>query len=247
VYNEEKGCQRVSVKNDTTLTTSATSATENFYREPLPNKYGGNDYAAMTFSDAPNGRRIQLSWMNTWGDASVFQRMPFNHQFTVPRELTLRTTPQGKVRLYTEPVEELKTLRGVMSQYSNVTVESGERFMIPYKNELFDMEAVISLGSAKGLVLNMVGRKVEYNVAEKWIALDDIRAPVGLADGVLRLRVIVDRTSIELFAQDGEVQIAKVFRPQEDADFITVSQEANGGNVVIDSVKIWEMKSVWKR
>ena len=211
----------------------------------LRNRHGGHDYAAMTFSDAPNGRRIQLSWMN--GDHHAFRGMPFNHQFTVPRELTLRTTPQGKLQLYTEPVEELKTLRKEMSEVSRFTVKPASGCLIPIANELFDMEATLSLGSASRLTLSIADKVIEYNAAEKWIALDGTRAPLELAKGVLRLRVVVDRTSIEMFAQNGEVQIAKVFRPEDDAINRNVSVSAVGGDVVIDSMKIWEMKSVWNR
>ena len=213
--------------------------------ESLRNKYGGNDYAAMTFSDAPDDRRIQFSWMS--GNHNAFRGMPFNHQLTLPRELTLRTTPQGNVRLYMEPVEELKSLRGKMSEVSNVAVRTDGGFLIPNQNELFDMEAVISIGSAQNITLNVRGQRITYNAAEKWIALDSIHAPLDLADGALKLRIVMDRTSIELFAQDGEVQIAKVFRPSRNIIFGGIPVEVTGGNAVIDNVKIWEMKSVWKR
>jgi fructan beta-fructosidase len=216
--------------------------------ETLKNKYGGHDYAAMTFSDAPDNRRIQLSWMNAWDARSVFREggMPFNHQMSLPRELTLRTTPQGNIRLYTEPVKELKTLRGTMNEVSNVTVKAGGEFLIPNKNDLFDMEAVISVGSARRLTFEVVGQTIEYNAAENGFALGRIRAPLVLKDGVLKLRIVVDRTSIELFAQDGEVQIARVFRPSDGVAFTGIPVKAFGGDAVIESVKIWEMKSVWK-
>ncbi len=215
--------------------------------EPRTNKYGGNDYAAMTFSDAPDGRRIQLSWMNTWGDSSVFRGMPFNHQFTVPRELTLRTNPQGKVQLYMEPVKELKSLRGKMSDVSKLDVKGGEEILIPNENELFDMKSEFSLGGAKKLILDIVGRKVEFDAVEKWIALDGIRAPLDLDGKNLKLRVVVDRTSIEIFAQDGEVQICKVFRPRNDMAHKGVSVSSEGGNATVESAKIWEMKPAWNR
>ena len=211
--------------------------------EPLKNKYGGNDYAAMTFSDAPDNRRIQFSWMNH--GEGVFRGMPFNHQFTVPRELTLRTTPQGKVRLYMEPVEELKMLRGKMREVSNTTIDGDEEFLFPKESELFDAEILFALGSAERLTLKTTAQKLEYNATEKWIALDGIRAPLEVKDGVLKLRIVADRTSLEIFAQDGEVQIAKVFRPPGGADNKGIAVEAPGGKIVIKSAKVWEMKSVW--
>ncbi len=215
--------------------------------EPLTNKFGGNDYAAMTFSDAPDGRRVQLSWMNTWGDGSAFQGMPFNHQFTVPRELTLRTNPQGKVLLYTEPVKEVAAIRGKMTEVSKIAVKPREEILIPNRAELFDMEAEFSLDQPRKLVLDIVGRKVEYDAVEKWIALDGIRAPLDLSGKNLKLRIIVDRTSIEIFAQDGEVQICKVFRNPSNAAFKGITVTSEGGNAAVENAKIWEMQSVWNQ
>jgi sucrose-6-phosphate hydrolase SacC (GH32 family) len=212
---------------------------------PLTNKHGGNDYAAMTFSDTPDGRRIQLSWMNH--GERVFRGMPFNHQFTVPRVLTLRTTPQGQVRLYMEPVEELKKLRGKLEEVADVKIEDGRTVQIPYDGELFDAELRINIGTANRLIINAVDRTIEYNVDGKWIALDGIQTPLELKEGFLNLRVIVDRTSIEIFAQDGEVQIAKVFRPRSGVVHTSIAVESIGGNAEIESAKTWKMQSVWTR
>ena len=66
----------------------------------------GHFYAGQTFSDAPDGRRIQIGWNN----GAAFSGMPFNQQMTIPVELSLRTTPDG-LRLFAEPVKELDALR----------------------------------------------------------------------------------------------------------------------------------------
>jgi sucrose-6-phosphate hydrolase SacC (GH32 family) len=215
--------------------------------EPLTNKHGGHDYAAMTFSDAPNGRRIQFSWMNTWGDESAFRGMPFNHQFSVPRELTLRTTPAGQVRLYTEPVEELKNLRGELKEFRDVKLNDDRETIFTHDYELFDTELCINLGDANRLKMITAERTIEYNVTEKWIALDGSKAPLGVKDGLLKLRLVVDRTSIEMFAQDGEVQIAKVFRPKGGVVYHGITVESIGGSSVVENAKVWKMKSVWNR
>ena len=62
----------------------------------------GNFYASQTFSDTPDGRRIQIGWAN----GIAFPGEPFNQQMTVPCELTLRSTAEG-VRLFARPVAEV--------------------------------------------------------------------------------------------------------------------------------------------
>lgn len=74
--------------------------------------WGGNFYGGQTFSGAPGGRRIHMAWMSTGKDGpNSWPGMPFNQQMSIPRELTLRTTPEGP-RLFTEPISELAQLHG---------------------------------------------------------------------------------------------------------------------------------------
>lgn len=72
---------------------------------PRAGKYrytAGTVYAAQTYNDIPDGRRIQIGW----GRLTI-PDMPFNGQMLLPTELTLRTTRDG-VRLFSEPAREGK-------------------------------------------------------------------------------------------------------------------------------------------
>ncbi|MDR2757197.1 MAG: glycoside hydrolase family 32 protein [Planctomycetaceae bacterium] len=206
--------------------------------EPLTNKYGGNDYAAMTFSDAPDKRRIQLAWMQ----GGQYPRMPFNQQYSVPRELTLRTTPQG-IRLFTEPVKELESLRGELKEFRNIIVPPDQETLIPFEEEFFDAEMILDVGHADKLVMDVVGQRIAYNVAEQQIMLEKVCAPLALRNGKLKLRILVDRTSIELFAQDGEVQIAQCFVPKMNTAYKGITVD---GKVVLENIKLWKINSIWK-
>jgi fructan beta-fructosidase len=227
--------------------------------EPLTNKYGGNDYAAMTFSDAPDGRRIQLSWMS----GGQYPGMPFNQQFTIPRELTLRTTTDG-VRLFMEPVKEVESLRNQMIATNGVAVISpGKDWFMPFASRIYsvvthspqcDIELTVDVGKVEQLVIRMRNQTVLYDAQKGRIELDTISAPLTAKDGILKLRILYDRTSIELFAQDGEAQITKCFIRKTNASVkdlqefykgITISTV--GGEAKILDAKTWGLSSIWQK
>ena len=71
----------------------------------------GAFYAGQTFSDVPDGRRIQMGWVQTDNYLKAFPDQIVNQAFTLPHELTLRETPDG-LRLFFWPVKETENLRG---------------------------------------------------------------------------------------------------------------------------------------
>ncbi|MGL6227250.1 MAG: glycoside hydrolase family 32 protein [Thermoguttaceae bacterium] len=237
--------------------------------EPLTNKYGGNDYAAMTFSDSPDQRRIQLSWMQ----GGQYPEMPFNQQFTIPRELTLRTTANG-VRLFMEPVKEVESLRNQMNEMKDVTLTPGKDLLIPFvssgygvkvcgpsrygvriiESPLCDNELTIDVSQVDRFSLNIGEQTIRYNARRGRIELDKISAPITVKDGILKLRILYDRTSIELFAQNGEVQIAECFLPKTDGSAQELKQfykgmtlSTVGGDAKILDAKTWGMNSIWSQ
>lgn len=211
---------------------------------PFLSKHGGNDYAAQTFSNLPDGRRIQFSWMN----GGVYPEMPFNQQFSIPRELSLKTTKEG-IRLAFSPIAEIKSLRSEsVADFSNYTIESKQMsFGIP---ELFDAEMTLDVRNAKNVKIKFNGQELVYDVAA-----EKINGMIPLAadnEGKVTIRLIVDRMSWELFAADGVTQFAQCFVPNDesldagqmrDGEFsISI---AEGETVGIESLRVWPLESVW--
>ncbi len=205
--------------------------------EPLDAKWGGNDYAAQSYSDTP-GRRIQFSWMN----GGEYPGMQFNQQYTTPRELTLRTTPDG-VRLCINPVAELETLRDAEVKLSK-NVNAGAAVYSSANDaalELLDAELTLTPGDVDEIALELRGQKLVLDVKNKALKHADVVAPLAVVDGKIKLRLVLDRTSFEIFANDGLSQIAKCFVPADEnaAPALTCSADC------VDEVKLWTMKSVW--
>ncbi|MDO4588053.1 MAG: glycoside hydrolase family 32 protein [Planctomycetia bacterium] len=207
--------------------------------EPLNMKWGGNDYAAQSYSDTP-GRRIQFSWMA----GGNYPNMPFNQQFSVPRELTLRSTKDG-IRLCTNPVVELELLRGDTMKKSNIKLNKTKKVSI-FDDELLDIALTIKVGDADQIEMSIRGQKIVLLPKEKAMLSGDVQAPMAVENGQVELRIVLDRMSIELFANQGLSQIARCFVPEDGKTFDSIEFNVIGDNASIENYQVWKMKSVWK-
>lgn len=206
--------------------------------EALPFYWGGNDYAAQSYSDTP-GRRVQFSWMR----GGVYPDMPFNQQFTLPRELTLRTTPNG-IRLAALPVRELETLRDKSMNLRDLSV-AGEKKIPIFDHELLDMNLVIDPGDADQIGFSVRNQKIVLFPKKGELICSGIKAPLPVLNGKCELRIVLDRMSIELFAGKGLSQVAKCFVPVDGACYPTMDF-SSAKEIRINSLEIHTLKSVWK-
>ena len=208
--------------------------------EPLESVVG-QYYAAQTYSDIPesNGRRIQIAWMR----GGKFPDMPFNQQMSIPCELTLRTFPEG-IRLSHVPVREIKKLRGKKYSWKNTPLKRWENLLCGISGELFEIQAEIELGDASQVGFKLRGTPVLYNVEKKTVSCGGKTANLTQVDKKIKLHILVDRTSIEIFANDG---LASIFhcRPL-DACNTLLNIFAYGGQVNIKSLNVWKLKSIWR-
>ena len=171
--------------------------------------------------------------------------MPFNQQFTVPRELTLRTGPRG-VQLCTNPVAEVASLRAERVELES-TEENGATVMTPKVGKssdynLLDVELELEVGDAKRFDVELRGLKIECDLVGKTMTHGEVTAPLDVIDGRVKFRLILDRASLEIFANDGLSQIAKCFVPEDEnsAPILRASGE------VKPTARVWTMSSVWR-
>jgi fructan beta-fructosidase len=198
----------------------------------------GNFYAAQTFSDVPDGRRIQIGW----GQGIAFPGMPFNQQMTFPCRLTLRTTADG-VRMFAEPVREIESLRGPKHAWTERLLQGGESFPTGVSGELFDVSAEFEPAGAEAFGLTVGGVPVTYDVKKQELSCAQKAAPLPPVDGRVRLRLLVDRGSVEVFGNDGRVAISAGVRPPEGER--SPAAFSRGGGTRLRSLEVFELKSAW--
>ena len=210
--------------------------------EPLSTHFGANRYAAQTYSDIPtaDGRRIQIAWMA----GGKYPDMPFNQQMSIPAELTLRKFPEG-VRLCTLPVREVDQLREDEKFSYAGELKPGDNPLKHLRGDLWDIALKVEPGSAEAITLNIRGAPINFNVKTRKLSCLGSSANIELIDGCLALRVLVDRSSIEVFTADGRVNMAFCFLPPKDNQ--TLEFTCSGGNARIKSLDVWHMASVWRK
>ena len=208
---------------------------------PLRALWGANDYAAQTYSDIPpgDGRRIQIAWMN----GGKYPEMPFNQQMTFPRELRLLTTPES-VRLCLRPVREIEGLYGKKHAWTNLKVKPGDNPLSALEGELWDLELDVDLGQAAEVTLFVRGEPIRYDL-KTWTLHCLGRSAFFLPEGHrIRLRVLVDRTSLEIFTASGRVTMCSCFLP--DPSERSLGLTVQGGQATVRSLTVHELRSAWR-
>ena len=153
----------------------------------------------------------------------------------------MRTFPEG-VRLCTWPVKEIDTLHDKHHHWAG-TLKPGQNPLADVQGELFDLRLKIEPASAAEVGLTIRGVPIQYNVKEQTLSCMGNSAPVKLVDGRLALEVLVDRTSIEIFAAEGRVNMAYCFLPPADDKNLAIY--VKDGQANIRSLDVWELKSAW--
>jgi len=200
---------------------------------------GAHGYAAQTWSDIPkeDGRRIQMSWAHF-----NIPDMPFNCFLTFPCVLRLKSTGTGP-RLLFSPIDEIETLYGERHAVSGVELDGCVPFT-EISNMQLDIHAKFSIGSAKTLGLEIFGTRIAYEPECQMLSCAGVSGTLRHEDEKISLRVLIDTTSVEIFADDGGLYMPiGVIHTQPDS---VVCAFAEGGKAGVENMEIYELKSIWR-
>ncbi|MGK7369334.1 MAG: glycoside hydrolase family 32 protein [Candidatus Halalkalibacterium sp. M3_1C_030] len=228
--------------------------------------YGRDFYAAQSYSDIPekDGRRIWLAWMSNWDYAQNVPTDPWRSAMSLPREVELKSVDIG-YRLIQKPVSELRNLRKDSIRIEDKVIKSiSEDGMIDFNGKAYELLVEFDAGDAERFGLKV--RKGEdeetiigYDVNNNRLFVDRTRsgnidfdstfpgveeAPLEIKNNRLRMHVFVDWSSVEVFADGGEVVITDRIFPSSESGGLEVFSE--GGTAKVISMDVWNLESVWK-
>lgn len=211
--------------------------------------YGIDFYAPQTVL-APDGRRIMIGWMQNWDTCNLHSsEKAWFGQMSLPRELFIKNG-----RLYQRPVKELDEMRCNQVVHENISF-SGTIHLDGVKGRRVDMEVMLRPGDTEELYRKFAIRfaqndqyhtSLSFRPYESVLKVDrkcsgsrraiihQRRSLVNSSKGELKLRLILDRFSVEVFVNDGEQVLSMTMYTSQEADGISFFAD---GNVSIDVVK----------
>jgi sucrose-6-phosphate hydrolase SacC (GH32 family) len=218
--------------------------------------YGKDCYCALTFNNLPATHSpVMIGWMDNWQYAAKLPESPWRGQMTLPRKLLLRETPEG-IRLFQAPIDELQTLAAGKTNVTNAAAAKTDLSAL----HTYQLHLALEPGSAADTGWKFAAKDGTYTLIgydkQKGVIYVDrthsgsapvskeffsrIEAPLTLK-GSLSFDLVVDRSSLELFANNGAITMTNLFFP--DPGISTLEFYASGGKAAKVSALITELKS----
>jgi fructan beta-fructosidase len=224
--------------------------------------FGADFYCAMTFTGEPAGeeRRTWIGWMSNWDYASEVPTHPWRGSMTLPREVRLTTRPGApdEVLLTQAIPASFDDRRTDGRRYEGGDLAAiAEAVAADEGGDVLDLVLDVELGEATvvGVDLAVDGDSaVRIRFEDGELSLDRSqvghpvlpatfaavhRAPVEPVDGRLVLRIVFDRSSVEVFADDGRVVLTDLVFPAEGARGLRVV--ADGPPSGPASLDVWRL------
>ena len=212
--------------------------------------YGIDFYAPQTIL-TPDGRRVMIGWMQNWDTCKTtgYEERPWFGQMSLPRELFLKNG-----RLYQQPIRELSQYRSGQVEYRDVLLD-GEKRLEGIEGRVIELDIRLRPADPgtpyQKFIMKFARDEKYYSVLsyrpyESWLQIDrkfsgsrrayihQRRCLVSDRQGEIRLHVILDRFSVEVFINDGEQVMTATILTGSDAK--EISFEADG-KVAMDITK----------
>ncbi len=197
-----------------------------FVCEDEPNEtkwmdYGKDHYATVSFSEAPDNRRVALAWMSNWQYANQAPTKQYRSANSIARDLQLLQL-DGETYLVSTPSPENLAARGKAVKKGSISANKVVKNLLKQNNGAYELTADLDMQKGETLRLTLYNNKGEevaitFDTKKKQYSVD--RTKSGLTDfsddfpctttaplpdvGNYGLRVFVDKSSVEVFVDPG--------------------------------------------
>lgn len=226
--------------------------------------HGRDNYAGVSWSDLPesDSRRIYIGWMSNWKYANLTPSKSWRGAMTLPRELSLAMTEQG-IRLRQLPVKESAALRTETIELKRNEFMAGNQIVYTPETNAYELEAEFEIKEPGVFGFALCSGSLEktvvgYDANAQKLFIDRSQsgksnfhrdfavkheAELKPKDGKVKLKVYVDWSSVEVFANDGELTMTDLIFP--DSSSRGVEWFAEEGSVQLLSLNVHLLKNIW--
>ena len=222
--------------------------------------WGKDHYATVTWSDAPDNRRIAIAWMSNWQYANDVPTSQYRSPNSVPRDLSLFTV-DGETYLQSAPSPELLKLRDISKKRSfKVNGTRTIKDMIAGNEGAYEIELTIENQHADVIGFRLYNDKgeevdMQYDMKENRFSMDRCKSgDVGFNENFpaltwtavesgkneLKLHLFVDKSSVEAFGDGGRFAMTNQVFPSEPYNHIDFYSK--GGAYKVDSFIVYRLK-----
>ncbi len=216
---------------------------------PLYLDYGMDNYAGVTWSNAPENRKIFIGWMNNWDYTSAVPTYPWRSAMTLPRELKL-IEYQGKPLLANTVVKEIETIAGDWKDVTSGSLgvegpyhlqlevditRDGSVSLFNDVGECYEMELS---ASAQVLVSKRTGATGLASFSPNF-SVPSLTAPYNTEGDTMTLDIYVDQSSVEIFTSDGSMCQTNLVFPRSIYNNLDISES-------ILTVRVRPLSNIWR-
>ena len=147
--------------------------------------------------------------------------------------------------MFVKPIREIEKLHKRKRQWKNKILKPADNLLSDLSGELFHIRAEFQVDDdvqETGFVIRDV--PVVYNVQKQELSCQKKTAPLKPVDGKIRLELLVDRTSIEIFGNDGRIYMPMGIILADNSKSLKIFTK--GGNTEVKSLEVYELNPTWR-
>ncbi|MEO6908892.1 MAG: GH32 C-terminal domain-containing protein, partial [Abditibacteriaceae bacterium] len=142
------------------------------------------------------------------------------------------------------PVREIALLHEADRSWEKVLLSPDSNLPLDIDCDLLHFIFDIDIMDAREICLNLRGITINYSVKDAQISIGETVLDLPLRNNCIQGEILLDRTSLELYADNGRASIAMCFIP--DANKRDVSVCATGGAANINTLHVLSLHSSWE-
>ena len=223
-------------------------------------EYGPDDYAGITWSNTGK-RKIFLGWMSNWDYANQVPTDPWRNAMTIPRELKLKHIGND-IFITSQPVSELSAIQSPAVSFQNLKVTKSIAIATKADKPKFPCRINLDASGIKDftmVLLNEIGEEllIGYDAKQNQYFIDRTKsgktdfqknfaaryvAPRLTDNAAMKISLVIDVSSVELFADDGLTVMTTIFFPNKPYNQIHIQ---SAGGILFKKLEYISLKSIW--